>query len=119
MITIQKADWKTAVWDTEECRVKVSVPNDGYIELQLDRDSGFMFDEVKAGTIPTGDIEGIYSGLICRLLIFEGNPEYGENDYQGLTDNRVVKTRQYTITLHIPESRNYKAAAVSGTYSYS
>lgn len=124
VITIQKANWETAVWNAGECQVKVFVSDDSYIEVQLEGDSGFMLDEVLAGTAPRCDIEGVWTagsegGLICRLLSFEGNPSYGDDCYQGLGNANLTGKTEFTITLYIPESRNYSAATVSGTYSRS
>lgn len=126
VITIGKADWKTDVWESGKCTVKVSVSDDSYIEVQLDGDSGFMLDEVLAGTAPGWDIEGVWEGgagtegsLLCRLLSFNKDPAYGVDYYQGLGNVNLTGKNEFKVTLYIPASRNYNAVLApieAGTY---
>lgn len=123
VLTIGKADWKTTLLDTKECLVEVFVSGN-YIEVHLKGDSGFMLDEVKNGTIPTYAILNIcLDGPRCKLLEFANNPAYVGIDsegnkldyFDGATSDNVGK-EPYTITLHIPESRNYNEDTVTVTY---
>lgn len=116
VLTIQKADRETALWDTGKCRVKLAIDG-SYIEVHLEGDCGIMLDEaINEGTIPRYDIADANQSdkykvkIRCKLLGFAGNPEYegeGKDYFDGLNDFDPGDL-PCEVRLYIPDSRNYK-----------